>query len=80
MRYTVYSADASMLGNADSAQSASDLACGYLQSNPLQSFAYTVDDTPGYVYPFVRYVRASGGCVAFIGDPFKTLAQCLQGE
>ena len=79
MRYTIHSADGLAIGRADSAQSASDIACGYLQSNPLQSFTYTVDSRPG-AYPFVRYVRASGGCVAFIGDPYKTLTQCLQGD
>ncbi len=54
--------------------------CNWLNSNPLQGFAYTVDTIDGNVFPFVRYCRAQWGLMSFIGTPYRTLTQCIDGR
>lgn len=81
MRYSVFTSEQTLIGTADSAQRASDIACARLRDNSVESFAFTVDSTPGYVYPVTRYERAdSGAAVQWIGTPFKTLRQCLAND
>ena len=81
MRYSVFDSGQTNIGAADSAQLASDIACARLKANPAESFTYTCDSTPGYVYPFTRYERAdSCAAVQWIGTPFKTLRQCLTND
>ena len=80
MRYSIHMPDGRLIGNADSAQSASDMACNWLFSNPLQGFSYTVDTIDGNAFPFVRYCRAQWGLKSFIGTPYHSLMQCLEGK
>lgn len=81
MRYSVFTHDQTPIGDAESAQRASDIACARLAAHPAEPFAFTVDHAPGYVYPFTRYERAdSCAAVQWIGVPFKTLRQCLAND
>lgn len=74
MRYSVFSHDQTPIGDAESAQRASDIACARLAAHPAELFAFTVDHSPGYVYPFTRWARGEG-FPHYIGTPYKTLRE-----
>lgn len=70
-RYTIHTDAGSVIGHADTAQRAADLACQYLDDHPGAPHAYHWDATPGYVYPCVQWRRGNQP-VAFVGEPYKT--------
>ena len=80
MRFKIYSASGMPIAESDTWQNASDIACARIKDWPSEIFAYVHDTAPGMVYPFVRYSRSGSMLCAWIGNPFKTLRQCIEND